>query len=136
MGDMATSMASLALDDGEEELLQVDGEASLSSFSVVNFLADIVFHWDLSLRAPDRRPQPENRWLREETDGHVPRSQESGKSGGISFPNLSDNYGKNFRNDHMGDSSLLAKSTGDASGRPSSQMDFQMGLASEDSLMV
>ncbi|KAK8631200.1 hypothetical protein V6N13_079958 [Hibiscus sabdariffa] len=123
---MATSMASLALDDGEEELLQVDGEASLSSFSVVNFLVG----------APDRRPQPENRWLREETDGHVPRSQESGKSGGISFPNLSDNYGKNFRNDHMGDSSLLAKSTGDASGRPSSQMDFQMGLASEDSLMV
>ncbi|KAL4290028.1 hypothetical protein GQ457_14G002670 [Hibiscus cannabinus] len=74
--------------------------------------ADIVFHWDLSLRALDRRPQPENRWLREETDGHVPRSQENGKSGGISFPNLSDNYGKNFRNDHMGDSSLLAKSTG------------------------
>ncbi|KAK9001946.1 hypothetical protein V6N11_024641 [Hibiscus sabdariffa] len=80
MGDMAISMASLALDDGEEELLQVED--------------------------------------------------------GILFPNLPDNYGRNFRQGLKGDSSLMEKSTGDISGRSSSQMDFQMGLVSEGSPMV
>ncbi|KAL4272546.1 hypothetical protein GQ457_13G020750 [Hibiscus cannabinus] len=98
--------------------------------------ADIVFHWDISLRAPDRRPQPENRWLREETDGLVSKSQAIGKSGVILFPNLPDNYGRNFRKDLKGDSSLIEKSTGVIYGRSSAQMDFQMGLASEDSPMV
>ncbi|KAL4366805.1 hypothetical protein GQ457_05G028160 [Hibiscus cannabinus] len=98
--------------------------------------ADIVFQWDISLRAPDRRPQPENRWLREESYGSASRSQGIGKSGGILFPNLPVNYGRNFRQDLKGDSSLMEKSTGVISGRSSSQMEFQMGLASEDSPMT
>ncbi|KAK8983994.1 hypothetical protein V6N11_009772 [Hibiscus sabdariffa] len=86
--------------------------------------------------APDRRSQPENRWLREEADVLGSRSQGIGKSDGILFPNLPDNYGRNFRQGLKGDSSLMEKSTGDISGRSSSQMDFQMGLVSEDSPMV
>ncbi|KAK8684459.1 hypothetical protein V6N13_040486 [Hibiscus sabdariffa] len=120
MCDMATSMASLALDDVRLTVAK----------------ADIVFHWDLSVRAPDRRPLPENRWHRDETVDHVPGFQDSDKSCGIHLPNFSVNYGKNFRSYYVGDSSLSAKSTGEVLGRLSYPMDFQMGCASEDSMLA
>ncbi|KAK8525093.1 hypothetical protein V6N12_029938 [Hibiscus sabdariffa] len=106
MADMTSSMASLALDDGEEELLQVDDVPSLQIISFANCLlghveafcpirltvasANIVFHWDLSLRAPDRRPLPVNRWLRDENDGCSLGIKDDGVNCGFSFANLPD----------------------------------------------
>ncbi|KAL4311379.1 hypothetical protein GQ457_01G013910 [Hibiscus cannabinus] len=186
MADMTSSMTSLALDDGEEEFLQVDDVPSLPIISYANCLVrtflttsvvkfesmrstlaniwrpiggisvtdlgegmflfrfyhvvdvdricdggpwnfnghmllsmasrwrrpvlghgeafcpirltvaprDIVFHWDISLRAHDRRPLLMNRWLRDENDGCSPTIKDDGVNCGISFANLLGNYVK------------------------------------------
>ncbi|KAK8493154.1 hypothetical protein V6N12_041512 [Hibiscus sabdariffa] len=55
-----------------------------------------------------------NRWLRDENDGCSPRIKDDGVNCGISFANLPDNYGKNFRCDSVGDSSFPTKSMGNS----------------------
>ncbi|KAK8484151.1 hypothetical protein V6N12_001568 [Hibiscus sabdariffa] len=135
MSNMASSMASLALDDGEEELLQIDATSSLPVLYFANCLVDIVFHWGLSLRAPDHRPLPVNRWLRDENDDSSSGIKADGVNCGISSDLLAGNYGKNFRCDSAGDSSFPSKSPGLNSGRSNFNRDIQMGLSGEDTPM-